>query len=425
MRTGKSRLTALQVLGAIPLFFLVNPVSLVFALLTPRVLVPVLAYAVTCAALWAGSWAAFRGGRTSLALALSTPPALVLVAGVGFYVFAMLSVLNEDHDVMPEMAARGALATFMSAEFAYKFANHGVYGDPACLAGPAACIPGYTGPSFIAQSLRASESDGYRRTFHPGPSNTFGPKGSTSFAYTVTPLSPSAVRASFCGDDSGRVCRDSSGEPRVVAGRCDDPACYESSDDSMPFAAPVRPSLFDADQARSRPRAKVTRRAATERLTQLGYPEPSGDVLVKAAAKGDDEAIAACLAAGIPVDSVVTKQDISGSGRNSILEQGDTALYQATRAGYLDTAADLLKAGASPKIKRTTILEGEDHQTYGDTPLIELAKYCDEANLVRGMIKAGADVNAITRGSSTALRAAEKGHCVEIAGILREAGARR
>jgi hypothetical protein len=241
MRSAKSRLTTLQVLGAIQLFFLVNPVSLVFAVLTPRILVLVLAYAVTCAALWAGSWAAFRGGRTSLALALSAPPALGLVAGAGFYVFAMLFALNEDHDAVPEMAARGALATFIKAEFAYKIANHGVYGDPACLADPAACIPGYTGPAFIARGLLASESDGYRRTFHPGPSDTFGPKGHTSFAYTVTPLSPSAVRASFCGDDSGRVCRHSSAEPRVVAGRCDDPACHESSDDFVPFAVPARP----------------------------------------------------------------------------------------------------------------------------------------------------------------------------------------
>jgi hypothetical protein len=76
-------------------------------------------------------------------------------------------------------------------------------------------------------------------------------------------------------------------------------------------------------------------------------------------------------------------------------------------------------------VKRTSILEGVDQGTLGDTPLIEVAKYCDEANLVRGLIKAGADVNAITRGSSTALKAAEKGHCAEIAAILREAGARR
>jgi ankyrin repeat protein len=93
----------------------------------------------------------------------------------------------------------------------------------------------------------------------------------------------------------------------------------------------------------------------------------------------------------------------------------ETALFASVRAGYIDLAATLLKAGANAKVK-------DDN---GDAPLIHLAKYCDEVELVRAFIRLGADVNAATRAGWTPLKEAENQHCPAIAKELRKAGAKQ
>ena len=67
MRNAKSRLNALQMVGAIVLIVVANPISLIFALTLPGLIVPLLAYVAASVALWVGSSAAFRAGRTTLA----------------------------------------------------------------------------------------------------------------------------------------------------------------------------------------------------------------------------------------------------------------------------------------------------------------------------------------------------------------------
>ena len=172
----------------------------------------------------------------------------------------------------------------------------------------------------------------------------------------------------------------------------------------------------------------MTRRAATgaSRGTRR-YSEPSGDVLVKAAAKGDDKAIAGVVcAAGVPVDSAVTKQRHIRFGQQLDPGAGRHGPLSGHQGGISRHGHGSLEGGSQPQDQADDDPGGADHpDACGDTPLIELQVLRRSEPEVCSMIQAGADVNAITRGSSTALRAAEKGHCVEIAGILREQGAAR
>jgi uncharacterized protein len=108
------------------------------------------------------------------------------------------------------------------------------------------------------------------------------------------------------------------------------------------------------------------------------------------------------LAAGVPVDAPI------GSTTR-------TALLSSAEAGYLDIAATLLKAGANVNVRDEN----------GNTPLIHLAEYCDEVELVRTFVKRGADVKATTPASWTPLKEAVMSHCTAIAAELRKAGAKK
>lgn len=165
---------------------------------------------------------------------------------------------------------------------------------------------------------------------------------------------------------------------------------------------------FGGDTAEKK--GKWTREEAIRELAEFGYTPQArgsnkpidGGSLVLAANEGYDNIVELLLAAGVPVDAPL------GASK-------ETALFASVRSGYLDIAATLLKAGAAANVK-------DDN---GDTPLIHLAKYCDEIELVRTFIKLGSDVNAITRGGWTPLKEAESQHCPAIAKELRKAGAKK
>lgn len=120
-----------------------------------------------------------------------------------------------------EAAAIGDTRTVISGEMAYQMTAQG-YGDLACLAAPAKCLPGYTGPHFLDETLASAQAkNGYRRSFRPGPAGK--KKGTYStFAYTATPVTPGETGSrSFCGDSTGRVCFDPKGaEILPKAGVC-------------------------------------------------------------------------------------------------------------------------------------------------------------------------------------------------------------
>jgi hypothetical protein len=110
-----------------------------------------------------------------------------------------------------EAATIGDIRTVISAEAAYQATIGGFYGDLDCLAAPAGCMQGYTGPPMIDAGLsQAREKSGYRRVFHGGA--RVGGRGLVTFAYTATPIKrgETGVR-SFCGDASGLVCFDPGG----------------------------------------------------------------------------------------------------------------------------------------------------------------------------------------------------------------------
>ena len=127
-----------------------------------------------------------------------------------------------------EAAMIGDLRTVVSAEAAYQTVNGGYYDRLDCLAGPARCIPGYTGPSLLLPELaNAATKNGYRRTFHPGPAAsprpaTVSPTSMMSYAYVGVPdqKGTTGVRA-FCGDATGIICHENSGVmPESLTGAC-------------------------------------------------------------------------------------------------------------------------------------------------------------------------------------------------------------
>ena len=123
-----------------------------------------------------------------------------------------------------EAAAIGDIRTVISAQAAYQSISGGYYGSLECLAAPAGCVPGYSGPELLDRELAAAvDKGGYRRTFHPGPAAPgSSPSSLTAYAYVAVPITPSQTGVrSFCGDASGRVCYEADGsEPEVVDGSC-------------------------------------------------------------------------------------------------------------------------------------------------------------------------------------------------------------
>jgi len=134
-----------------------------------------------------------------------------------------------------ESGALGDVRTVISAQAAYAEANRGYpAGNLACLAHPAECIPGYSGPAYLPPELaEPGVRGGYRRSFHPGPpvdttAGDVSPTSVGSFAYVAVPDSPglTGFRA-FCGDATGQICFTADGSvPDVRAdGTCNPVGC--------------------------------------------------------------------------------------------------------------------------------------------------------------------------------------------------------
>ena len=146
-----------------------------------------------------------------------------LVLG-GIFVVAMPTF---SHDPRFEASVVGDLRTVVMAEAAYASVTGGVYGPLECLATPASCLKGYTGPVFLeSRDHRVLESVRYRyrRTFHAGPERTGdnGTRGPASYAYVAVPLKRRSYSArSFCVDDTGILRHDKTGAPPPIKdGRC-------------------------------------------------------------------------------------------------------------------------------------------------------------------------------------------------------------
>ena len=145
--------------------------------------------------------------------------------------FAELQALVKDARLKAnEAAAVGDLRAVISAQIAYSMSNGSAYDELRCLAEPAQCLAGYTGPNFVDTSVTQSEKTGYRRKFHPGPK---APKAKdvksassiTSFAMTAVPIRIGETgQRGFCADDRGIICFTADGsEPSTKGGQCADP----------------------------------------------------------------------------------------------------------------------------------------------------------------------------------------------------------
>jgi len=135
-----------------------------------------------------------------------------------------------------EAATIGDIRTVISAEAAYQSANGGLYeGRLECLAEPSRCLPGYTGPSFLDQTVASLQvKSGYRRHFEvseqrevPAGTQKVSPTSVGGYAYVAVPANQgqTGVRA-FCGDATGNICYTADGSaPRVTDGSCDLSSC--------------------------------------------------------------------------------------------------------------------------------------------------------------------------------------------------------
>ena len=105
-----------------------------------------------------------------------------------------------------ELAVLNHLRTFTSAQFAYH-SETGLFGTPDCLARPATCLPGYSGPLFLEVTPERMASLAYDFTFHPGREATSktGVKGYESWAYVAVPGPKAKNFRSFCLDASGAI----------------------------------------------------------------------------------------------------------------------------------------------------------------------------------------------------------------------------
>ena len=127
---------------------------------------------------------------------------------------------------MPESPAISDIRHVLSAEEVYHSVA-GAYGTLACLAEPAPCLPKGVPqtPSFVdLRMATATESDGYRLQFHPGPP---APGGLASFAYSAVPIRVGGkTTRAFCGDARGLICFTTDGRaPRIADGLCDLASC--------------------------------------------------------------------------------------------------------------------------------------------------------------------------------------------------------
>lgn len=146
--------------------------------------------------------------------------------------------------------------------------------------------------------------------------------------------------------------------------------------------------------------ADQPRESLEEMLREYGYPHLDEDALMGAAGRGEIEALRIVLAGGISPDAGAS--------------DGMTALISAAAVGQNEAAMLLIQAGANVNAVDTN----------NSSALLWATHRCGNAELIRALIKAGADVNIQAKGTATPMMMASVMQCEETQKILKEAGAK-
>lgn len=137
---------------------------------------------------------------------------------------------------------------------------------------------------------------------------------------------------------------------------------------------------------------------AMEQLRANGYPKPSADYMVMSALQGKREILELFLAAGFSIDYQTN--------------DGRTALSSAISFGQPELALFLIKAGADVNIP-----DGNNA-----TPLFHASGKCDQLELVKALLAAGADTTPVTAGGTNAAQMAGIMSCTNNEAAIKAAG---
>jgi TonB family protein len=211
--------------------------------------------------------------------------ALVFVLGIAAAL--VLPGLRRARIAGNESSAIGTVRMVISAQATAASVNGGFYLPLDCLADPSACIPGFTGPSFLGP-LRGS---GYSPVLVPGPAPTpeelqavpaAAERSLKGFAFLMVPDQPGETgQRTFCVDQSFDVCyTEGTSLPDTSDGRCSactplDPASRRTSTPAPASRAPAaEPAPPPVPATATKPVAQAPAKATAGPLRVGGNIKP-------------------------------------------------------------------------------------------------------------------------------------------------------
>ena len=152
----------------------------------------------------------------------------------------------------------------------------------------------------------------------------------------------------------------------------------------------------DVGASRVRQPENAAQREALRKLRELGYPEPTGDFIVGAAVDGNLEVVKLFIAAGYSPDTKAA---------------GTPVIVSAATFGHADIVKYLIDIGAD-------VNAADDVNA---TALIRVSTDCEQTELVRMLVKAGARPELKSAGGVSAIDLAEGAGCKANAQAMRAA----
>ena len=163
---------------------------------------------------------------------LAAAALLLALAGLGAGGWVLRERQRRTDAAASEGRALARLRAVMTAQMRYASVNGGAFDTLACLAGPERCLPRVSkdlAPFLAPEALSPEAQADYRLTLHAGPApheprspTQYSPSSLAAYACVAHPQPPGgALRRTFCGDSTGRLCVLSSPEsPELADGVC-------------------------------------------------------------------------------------------------------------------------------------------------------------------------------------------------------------